>query len=215
MTNSELKNTKKIYLAIGDVHGCWVELEQMLSTLAAKFDLESPETELVFLGDYIDRGDSSLRVLQRLVALKERLPKTIFLTGNHERMFINHPNYNFENDLPKDLEPNLLSFIKELPYYHQADGFLFVHGGPMNSTEDLASMDQEAILWNYEPHLAGWRNHVVVRGHYRVKDVFRVHNLISVDTGCCFGGKLSCAVLHPVDGLIGVISIPRGVYPTK
>ncbi|WP_258953928.1 metallophosphoesterase, partial [Cognatishimia activa] len=50
-----------------------------------KLAVEAPDAELVFLGDYIDRGEQSAQVLRRLMALDD----ASFLLGNHERMFLN------------------------------------------------------------------------------------------------------------------------------
>ena len=40
--------------AIGDIHGCLPKLKELISQLPLK-----AEDELVFLGDYIDRGTES------------------------------------------------------------------------------------------------------------------------------------------------------------
>ena len=45
---------------------------------------------LVFIGDYIDRGDHSREVVDYLVDLKLRLPESIFLLGNHEQMLLEY-----------------------------------------------------------------------------------------------------------------------------
>jgi len=70
--------------AIGDVHGCYdllVELEERLVADAARL----PGRKLiVMLGDYIDRGPSSARVITHLMRPPPAEFDRICLTGNHE-----------------------------------------------------------------------------------------------------------------------------------
>jgi serine/threonine protein phosphatase 1 len=67
--------------AIGDIHGCLNELRKLVAELPLK-----PEDELVFLGDYIDRGPRSKAVLDYLI--QDRGPHWRFLRGNHEQMLL-------------------------------------------------------------------------------------------------------------------------------
>lgn len=67
---------------IGDIHGEIQELERVLRELRVTGD-----DEVVFLGDYIDKGGNSKAVLDRLILFKEEFPKTQFLWGNHELLF--------------------------------------------------------------------------------------------------------------------------------
>ncbi len=67
--------------AIGDIHGCLAALKDLLARLPLK-----PEDELVFLGDYIDRGPDSKGVVEYL--LKNKKPNWKFLKGNHEQMLL-------------------------------------------------------------------------------------------------------------------------------
>lgn len=68
--------------AIGDIHAELEKLEELLEALPLAHD-----DELVFLGDYVDRGPDSCGVIQRLVDLAEE--RTChFLLGNHESMFL-------------------------------------------------------------------------------------------------------------------------------
>lgn len=62
---------------IGDIHGCLDLLQGLLAKLPA-------ETQVILVGDYIDRGEDSQGVLQLLT---ER-PDLICLRGNHEEMMI-------------------------------------------------------------------------------------------------------------------------------
>jgi serine/threonine protein phosphatase 1 len=80
--------------AIGDVHGRADLLAQLLSEIDA--DLKEhpvPRATYVFLGDYIDRGPDSRRVLDLLVTRSHR-HETVFLKGNHEvlvEQFLRNP----------------------------------------------------------------------------------------------------------------------------
>jgi len=69
-------------LAIGDIHGMH---DALLRTLELA-DV-SPSDQLVFLGDYINRGKQSREVMDRLCAFSEN-PKNVFLRGNHEEMIL-------------------------------------------------------------------------------------------------------------------------------
>src|SRR6476646_6510 len=69
-------------LAIGDVHGCLTALDTLLG-----FVQPTPDDQLVFLGDYVDRGPDSKGVLNRLIEL-QRTGSAVFLRGNHEIMML-------------------------------------------------------------------------------------------------------------------------------
>jgi serine/threonine protein phosphatase 1 len=73
----------RIY-AIGDVHGRADLLDAMLSRIDKDIAANPvPRPIHVLLGDYIDRGEASSAVLDRLVRLK-RSRETVLLKGNHE-----------------------------------------------------------------------------------------------------------------------------------
>ena len=46
------------------------------------------DDSVVFLGDYIDRGEDSRGVIDTLLAFKAEHPATIFLRGNHEQLML-------------------------------------------------------------------------------------------------------------------------------
>lgn len=78
--------------AIGDIHGN-IEL---LNVLLTKWNPDNEQ--LVFLGDYIDRGKSSYQVLNRVLELSKKYG-AITLSGNHEELFLNWLNN------PEELSP--------------------------------------------------------------------------------------------------------------
>lgn len=70
--------------AIGDIHGHLRPLQQLLEALSI-----NAKDQLVFLGDYIDKGPQSYQVLECLIQFKKTHPHTVFLRGNHEQWLLN------------------------------------------------------------------------------------------------------------------------------
>lgn len=70
---------------IGDVHGCWAELQDLLQALGWQLDpLRHPEDrKLVFVGDLVDRGPQPAEVL-RFVMSAVQADKAICVPGNHD-----------------------------------------------------------------------------------------------------------------------------------
>jgi serine/threonine protein phosphatase 1 len=69
-------------LAIGDIHGCLAAFERLLAEIQLQ-----PEDTLVLLGDYVDRGPDSCRVLDLILELA-RTCTVVPLLGNHEQMML-------------------------------------------------------------------------------------------------------------------------------
>lgn len=67
---------------VGDIHGRADLLERMLALTGT-----GPATRLIFVGDYIDRGPESAKVLTRLHDLSTT-GRAVCLMGNHERMLL-------------------------------------------------------------------------------------------------------------------------------
>lgn len=70
--------------AIGDIHGQQEQLERVLDLIHAD---GGKDAEIVFLGDYADRGPDSRAVLDTLVTGQEEGRNWTFIKGNHDRMF--------------------------------------------------------------------------------------------------------------------------------
>jgi len=84
-----------LIVGIGDLHGHYRALERLLDALQEKYGIfreGSPDrlregVQLVFTGDYIDRGRHALRIIDRLQRLAHQSPgQVITLLGNHELM---------------------------------------------------------------------------------------------------------------------------------
>jgi serine/threonine protein phosphatase 1 len=72
-------------IAVGDIHG----RDDLLGRLLDRIATDEPGAHLVFLGDYVDRGEHSADVLRRLAGLSDQWSGPVTtLMGNHERMML-------------------------------------------------------------------------------------------------------------------------------
>lgn len=76
----------RLTYVVGDVHGCVPQLNGLLAQIEA--DQGSREADIVFVGDYTDRGPDSPGALVRLMDLDQRLPHVTCLLGNHDQMLL-------------------------------------------------------------------------------------------------------------------------------
>ncbi len=84
---------EQVLLVVGDIHGCHSLLGQKLNDVDAYVKANAQHIgdfpRLVFVGDYVDRGEQSAQVLQWVFELQQVLPdQVICLMGNHERMML-------------------------------------------------------------------------------------------------------------------------------
>lgn len=197
--------------AIGDIHGCAQEFEELLALLAP-----SPSDKIVLLGDLINRGPSSSRVID----LAKRCG-AISIVGNHERRLIE---YRRSRDLEtlKKGDDECMAQLKasdwdymeamKLTHYEPDIETVFVHGGflpnkpwqeqgpeivtqiqvvdkqgrPKKRT-DCESCPPWADLWQGPPF--------VVYGHTPRTEIYKSKWGVCLDTGCVFGGYLTACIL--------------------
>ena len=69
---------KKRRLIVGDIHGAYLALKQVLEKAAVTSD-----DELIFLGDYVDGWSQSSKVIEFLIEL-DKTNTCIFIRGNHD-----------------------------------------------------------------------------------------------------------------------------------
>jgi serine/threonine protein phosphatase 1 len=81
---TDLTEGRRLY-AVGDIHGRSDLLGEVLARIRANLAARPhPRAELVFLGDYVDRGADSRGVIEALIGLAAGPVPATFLLGNHD-----------------------------------------------------------------------------------------------------------------------------------
>lgn len=200
-------------IAIGDVHGRLDALQELLDRLDP-----GPSDQLVFIGDYIDRGPDSKGVIDRLLELEDEV-SCVFLRGNHEAMMLDYlregawnlwrmnggvetlDTYRVDGDveIPEAHE----RFVDRTELYYETDEFFFVHAGlkpDLTIDENLRRHDEDVLLWE-RSHLSAdelaWEKPVVC-GHTPQPRPIDRPLLLCIDTGCVYASRYGQGALTAV-----------------
>ena len=218
-----LRPDKRIY-AIGDVHGCLMQLRALHGLIAADLARRPVgDALLIHLGDYIDEGPDGAGVI---ALLAEGPPiaglPTINLMGDHEHTALDA----LDGDAPSatdwlhaggaatlrgwGIDPESaretwresvpgshLEFLRGLPVRYRTDDYLFVHAGirPGVALQRQATDDLLRIRQPFLYSDAAFPA-VVVHGHTPGPAPVLRQNRICIDTGARVSGRLTCAVLE-------------------
>ena len=222
MANSTVTyGTGERVFVIGDIHGCAKELEVLLSFLE-KSERLSEKDLVIFLGDYIDRGPDTTRVVELALDLHRRFPNTRFLRGNHEDMMLDFLGFGGNlgqsflynggletmqsygisvfsppTEMISSMPSSHFQFYCELESIIVVNNFICVHAG-LNPLRDLMSQNNSDVFWIRDEFLNSVHsfNKLVVFGHTPHKEVFEhLPYKLGLDTGLVFGNKLTCMEL--------------------
>jgi len=194
-------------LAIGDIHGCYTAFDKLLDKVKLKSD-----DIIITLGDYVDRGPDSKKVIDRLIKL-HKTGQLIALRGNHEVMMNEAGNNKLDLEywlnaggretlVSYSKKANLTSvpdehwnFIKNVCVnYWETETHFFVHGNAAPNLP-LNQQTEEYLFWRKfyqsQPHFSG---KVMVCGHTAQKDglPFNLGYAICIDTWVYGKGWLTC-----------------------
>ena len=199
-------NIENIYV-IGDVHGCFHTLQNLLARLPK-------DAELIFVGDLCDKGNFSRDVIDLVIQNNYACVK-----GNHEHLMetyledaIFHDKHSpwssdkryggmatlqsYGDDHTKMLAH--LEWIKTLPVYLEIDRYFITHGFALPFYEHRNNPDyyKDYLLNRYEEGMEIINEEVInIFGHCVFEEVVTGENFYGIDTGCSYGKKLTAIQL--------------------
>lgn len=193
---------------IGDVHGCYRELCDLLDRLAPARD-----DRLVFVGDLVVRGPDSAGVVK--LVMSGELRNTTIILGNNETKLrptlAGEPTYRtpavlatIEQLREAGILEDALALFDTFPLTLELGRYVVTHAG-VRPGVPLAEQSRKDLLGiktlDGTPESPMWWEvydgpQTVIFGHHVVKDVMFLPSAIGLDTGCVYGGKLSALTLE-------------------
>lgn len=224
---------------VGDVHGCVEDLKKLLNQEAFKPGTDS----VVFVGDLVNKGPESGEVIRFA-----RQCRAFGVRGNHDDELLEawHRVGRFAKGLEKYRHDALyqvtskdIEWLQELPLTISLPWLklIIVHAGILPE-RPLESQDFKHLLWlrdlrptdsgfvgleaseeGSQPWAQVWNGpeHIVF-GHDAKRKLQQEKFATGLDTGCCYGFKLSMLVLDPDNLLtrrIAQVNAERVYAPPK
>lgn len=194
-------------IVIGDIHGCFDELRDLLDLAAI-----SSDDRVVAVGDLIVKGEKNREVLD-LFRTDERFQSVI---GNHDRALLRYWKKEKKSLKRKqriafeELEPEreiYFAYLDSLPYMIDLGSHAVVHAGvrpdvalAVQSPEDLTELrtlgknrkSRKGTPW-YEVYD---EEKIMLFGHWPAPQPRRGPRAIGLDTGCVYGSRLTAYVIE-------------------
>lgn len=195
-------------LAIGDIHGCSIALDRLLSVVKIQ-----PEDRIITLGDYVAHGLDSKGVIDRLITLYQT-GQLVALRGNHEQIMLNSrqdgkilawlqmggkatlSSYSSSEKINLlDIPDSHWDFLaNKCVNWYETDKHLFVHAD-VDPNLPLAEQQEFILFWGLNdcpsPHFSG---KTIVYGHQSLESGLPLNlgYAICIDTWAYQTGWLTC-----------------------
>lgn len=201
--------------AIGDVQGCFDELEALLGAFA----FDAKRDRLWFVGDLVNRGPKSLDVLRFVHGLGRR---AVTVLGNHDlHLVTQHEGFErrrnddtFDEVLAAPEAKDLVRWLRRQPMLHVEGDYAMVHAGllPQWSVRKAARLaaEVEAALRarNYRDFLANMYGAQPSRWSDQLKGWDRLRVIVNAMTRLRF-----CTAEGEMDFRTKTAKAPRGYKP--
>mgnify|MGYP001159308595 FL=1 len=204
------------FFAFGDIHGMYDTFLKLLYRVMRRVE-DSSEPVLVFLGDYVDRGPDSAKVVARIREIEQgfggkfKKVRSVFIRGNHDQHFIdsmNHGNYtllgypggaqtavSYAGNLDQMLDD--ARWLEQQPNAYYTDDFFFTHAG-VNPDVPLMQQNEETLHYIRRKFLIDEKDYgrLIVHGHTITDGPDVRSNRVGLDTGSFKTGVLTCGIFR-------------------
>lgn len=194
-------------IVLGDLHGCYDELELVLDLIGLKAD-----DRVVAVGDLVTKGPKNREVLDRFIG-DGRFSAVL---GNHDRALLRHWRGDDVSLKPAQAralaelggrETRYAAYLQSLPLMIDLGAHVVVHAGVRpgvaldeQSVEDLTTLrtlgadrtSRAGVAW-YDVY-AGEK--IVLFGHWPAPAPRRAARAIGLDTGCVYGYQLTAYIIE-------------------
>ena len=192
-------------IAIGDIHGCAKAFEALIDKIQP-----TPDDLVIPLGDYVDRGPDSRRVLELLIDLKDRC-RLMPLLGNHEIMLLQAMEDlgllrfwlecggmatvdSYDGGL-ENMPQEHVVFLQQCYRFVETDRFIFVHANydprlPLEAQPDQLLFWEHVIRTLPGQHFSG-KTAVVGHTPQPQGEILDLGYLLCIDTYCVGDGWLT------------------------
>ncbi len=212
------KNTEGRDFVVGDLHGCLPLLHDLLD----KAEFNRSTDRLFSAGDLVDRGPDSIGCLRLL-----REPWFAAVMGNHDYFVASHTDTDKQIHILNGgawmfsslncEQQEAIDLCQTLPYAIEIgtdtgqvglvhaevpddDWTVWERFDPSNEMMSHFAMWGRAIIRGKVPWFNGVENITrVYVGHSVVKEVTDIHNVRYIDTGACYGRKLTMECIQGSD----------------
>jgi diadenosine tetraphosphatase ApaH/serine/threonine PP2A family protein phosphatase len=194
-------------IVVGDIHGCFDELTDLLSAVNLK-----PDDRVIAVGDLITKGPRNREVLDLLIS-DRRFSSVV---GNHDRKIrqklrgepvrLNGDQRRVLRELGSDVS-RYEALLRSLPFTIDLGSHLIVHAGirpGVDLDKQMASDMTEIRTMGVDPPRrrgVPWYRvyrgpQTILFGHWPAKQPRRAAYAIGLDTGCVYGGNLTAFVVE-------------------
>ena len=183
---------------IGDIHGCYDEFKLLLNKLSL-----TKEDTVYLTWDLILKWPKSIKVLKyakkhdflwvkgnKEYELLRAIESWVYFSREEEKLW----------EKIKTKYPELLEYLRSIPYYIDTEKFCLFHAGIVPEIE-ISNQWVETLCYLRQHHWIPWYKHYtgtkkLIYGHWALDGLQINENTIGLDSWCVYGWELTAYILE-------------------